>query len=337
MNSYQTDQYMCLDPACNRPFQCPNHLRRHWKQVHDNGKGGEFKCKECPGTIGFITQRYLTMHTAEKHAETEFKKQLILCPEYPCNKTFPKRLDLKRHMRNMHNKKLRMLLRLCKACFKNGDRLIFETEMDMLVHLEQCDSHVSATENNSEGSQPSTSTLLCGYYPSSDAPVQQNVVMPAGSPETNGDYVPHWIPHAVPFADRLALVEQYGIGRPSSQSLHNGLTASAVGNIHAIAQPSICPISSDWNSSPPQYFFSGLQNNMKGGYDSVGLLTGLHISSKMIFQSYHSPNEPQTPPVSNINPSIWPGMGNYSSFAPHYLSQSHTELATWKETTTVED
>lgn len=337
MSSYRTHLYTCLDPACNRPFQCPNHLRRHWKQIHDNGKGGKFKCKKCPNTIGFKTQRYLTMHTAKKHAETEFEKQLILCPEHPCNEMFLKRLDLQRHVKNLHNKKLRMLLRLCKACFKNGDRLVFETEMDMLAHLEQCDSHVSTAENDSKCSQPNTSTLPCGYYPSSDAPVQKSVLMPAGSPETNGDNMRDWIPLSVPFSDPLCLTEPYKIGSPSLQSSFNGLTASPAGEINLLNEPSTHPVTDDWSFSALQYFFPESHSNMEGGYDENSLLPGPHISSNLLFQSYHNLREPQGPPVNNRNSSIWPRTGNCSySIAPQYLSQSHTAFAT-KETMTAED
>ena len=319
---FQAHKNMCLDPACNRPFQCPSHLQRHWEKVHDGGKGGKFKCKKCSNTIGFTTQRYLTMHTAQTHAETEFENQLLLCPEHPCNETFSKRLDLQQHLKNLHQKETGTLFWLCKPCFKKGNCLIFETEESMLAHLEQCDFHMSAAENHSGGLQPSTSTLPCGYYPSSDAPVQQNVLMPAGPLETYGDHMLYWTSLAVPFAAHRLSTEICTNEIPSSQSSLNGLTASAASSIYSIAQPLKCTVSNDWNFSAPQSFFPGPHHNM-GGYDSIELLTGPPVSSNMFIQSYYNLCSPQASAASNIDSSVWPGMGDCSFFAPQYLPQSH--------------
>ncbi len=82
-NAHHCDQ-------CERTFKWKDSLRNHVKTVHSDETGRTYSCEICAAS--YFTQNALTNHKRYKHPTVQHP-----CPV--CQKLFPLKHDLRRHMR----------------------------------------------------------------------------------------------------------------------------------------------------------------------------------------------------------------------------------------------
>ena len=112
--------YHC--PLCEMNFPNPEDLPNHDKEVHLNDVN-DYNCPKCGKTDN---REAILQHFAKEHSETKRSgKKLLYCPA--CDQLFLKRVKLRRHYFDAHNKWLNN--RTCLLCLK-----VFDKERQVRSH-----------------------------------------------------------------------------------------------------------------------------------------------------------------------------------------------------------